>query len=529
MSKSFLESQFLPTLQAGAPLIQVVSYETMRVHALVNGAAKAINYKWYSWNRVEGLKQWNVTTSRFEDAEAAYASPSAILEHYMSDDFDAKSILILEDFHPDLTEGQPSSIRRLRNIAMNPPQERHLVLCQPMQLLPVELQKEMQVLELPLPGVDELGSIHGMICKKFKVAPDDPHEKLLEAALGLTIMEAQIAFGKAAVSDMALGDAQVDFVVAEKEQIIRTSGYLEYFHPNYSLKDVGGLDVLKGWLKKRGRGFDKEAKEFGLDTPRGVLLLGIPGTGKSLTAKAIAATWRYPLLKLDMGKVYGGIVGQSESNMRNALQVAEAMAPCVLWLDEIEKGMSGMESSGATDGGTSSRVMGTFLTWLQEKTKAVFVVATANRIGQLPPELLRKGRMDEIFFVDLPSDAARREILGIHLAKKKRRVADFDLDALVLHSKGFSGAELEEAVKEALFQAFDEGHQLNTDDIVKAIGRTTPLSRTRGEEIKQMREWAKSRAVLASSDTPTELPSEEAAGKIPKLKSESFSNPFITD
>lgn len=529
MSKNFLKNHLLPTLQAGAPLIQIVSYETMRVHALVNEVAKTMEYKWYSWNRVEGLKLWNSTKARFEKPDEAFTSPSKILEHYVSDDFEANSILILEDFHPDLTEQQPSSIRRLRNIALSPPHQRLLVLCQPTQLLPIELQKEMQVLELALPGVDELGSIHGMICKKFKVAADDPHEKLLEAALGLTIMEAQIAFGKAAVSDQALGDAQVDFVVAEKEQIIRKSGYLEYFHPNYSLKDVGGLDVLKGWLKKRGRGFDKEAREFGLDTPRGVLLLGIPGTGKSLTAKAIAATWRFPLLKLDMGKVYGGIVGQSESNMRNALQMAEAMAPCVLWLDEIEKGMSGMESSGSTDGGTSSRVMGTFLTWLQEKTRAVFVVATANRIGQLPPELLRKGRMDEIFFVDLPSDNARREILGIHLAKKKRKVSDFNLDPLVEKSRGFSGAELEEAVKEALFQAFDEGHQLTTDDIEKAIDRTTPLSRTRGEEIKQMREWAKSRAVLASSDTPTELPTDDETTKIPKLKSESFSNPFITD
>jgi ATPase family associated with various cellular activities (AAA)/AAA+ lid domain len=528
MSTDFEKFQLLPAVQAGVPLIQIVSFETLRVHALVNEIAKSLRFKWFSWNRVEGLKAWNASRNQFDEADEQFASPSSMLEHYASDEFADNSILILEDFHPDLGESQPLMIRRLRNIALDPPPRRCLILCQPMQLVPEELQKEMQVLELPLPSVDELGSIHKRVCTKFDIAADEPRNRLLEAALGLTIMEAQVAFGKAAVSDKVLGDAQVDFVVKEKEQIIRKSGYLEYFHPSYSLQDVGGLDVLKGWLKKRGRGFDTEAREFGLDTPRGALLLGIPGTGKSLTAKAIAATWRYPLLKLDMGKVYGGIVGQSESNMRNALQVAEAMAPCVLWLDEIEKGMSGMESSGSTDGGTSSRVMGTFLTWLQEKTRPVFVVATANRIGQLPPELLRKGRMDEIFFVDLPSDKARREILAIHLAKKKRKVADFDLDALVAKSKGFSGAELEEAVKEALFQAFDEGHQLTTDDIVNAIGRTTPLSRTRGEEIKQMREWAKSRAVLASSDTPTELPSDEG-GKIPKLKSESSSNPFITD
>lgn len=527
MSQNFLNDSLLPTLKAGAPLIQIVSYEALRVHGLVNEAAMEMQLNWYSWNRIEGLKKWDSKKNQFDEPEEEFIQPSLILEHYASGDFPEKSILIVEDFHPDLSGSDPLAIRRLRNIAFQPPENRHLILFQPTQVLPMELQKEMQILELPLPDVADLGSIHRMVSTRFKVKENEPHEKLLEAALGLTIMEAQAAFAKAAVSDGALGDEQVEFVIAEKAQIIKKSGYLEYFDPNYSLKDVGGVDVLKDWLVKRGRGFDKEAREFGLDTPRGVLLLGIPGTGKSLTAKAIATAWRFPLLKLDMGKIYGGIVGQSESNIRNSLQVAEAMAPCVLWLDEIEKGMAGSDSSGSTDGGTTSRVLGTFLTWMQEKSRPVFVVATANRIGQLPPELLRKGRMDEIFFVDLPSEKARAEILGIHLKKKKRDPDSFDLEGLAEESIGFSGAELEEVVKEALYQAFHDGHELLSEDISQAIARTTPLSKTRADEIIPMRKWAESRAVLASSDKPTPLPSEEEGSKIPKLKSEKFQNPFI--
>lgn len=528
MSKDFLSKTLIPALKAGAPLVQIISYEALRIHALINAAATELGMDWYSWNRIEGLKKWNKTSSKFDSAEEEYRLPSAILEHYASGELPEDAILILEDLHPDLTESQPETIRRLRNIAFDPPPNRRLILFQPETVLPTELQKEMQILELPLPGSGDLKSIYQRVVERFDLDNDEPHDKLLEAALGLSIMETQIAFAKAAVTDRALGDDQVGFVNDEKKQIIKKSGYLEYFEPDSSLDDVGGLDALKKWLEKRGRGFDKAAREFGLETPRGVLLLGIPGTGKSLTAKAISAKWRFPLLKLDMGKIFGGIVGQSESNIRNALQVAEAMAPCVLWLDEIEKGMAGIESSGASDGGTTSRVLGTFLTWMQEKTRPVFVVATANRIGQLPPELLRKGRMDEIFFVDLPSDKERQEILEIHLKRKRRSPENFDLEALAGQSIGFSGAELEEVVKEALYQAFHDGYDLQTKHVTEAIERTTPLSRTRAEEITQLRAWAKTRAVLASSDTPSELPEPEKGQKeAPKLKSE-FSNPFIS-
>jgi SpoVK/Ycf46/Vps4 family AAA+-type ATPase len=255
--------------------------------------------------------------------------------------------------------------------------------------------------------------------------------------------------------------------------------------------------------------------------------LGIQGCGKSLTAKAIAATWQFPLLRFDMGKVFGGIVGQSEGNIRTALQVAQALAPCVLWIDEIEKGMAGMGSSGQTDGGTTARVVGTLLTWMQEKREPVFVVATANRIDMLPPELLRKGRFDEIFFVDLPTREIRKEILGIHLRKKDRNPDDFDLDALATASVGFSGAELEEAVREGLYEAFAHARGLTTEDIASALVKTFPLSQTMREEIDDLRKWAQVRARLASSVVPEGLPDDKKSVSVPRLRQEATRNPFI--
>ena len=293
------------------------------------------------------------------------------------------------------------------------------------------------------------------------------------------------------------------------------------------MTDVGGLSNLKDWLIKRGRGFDKGAKDFGLTYPRGILLLGIPGTGKSLTAKAIGNEWHFPLLRLDMGKIFGGIVGESERNIREALNIAEAIAPSIVWIDEIEKGMSGISSSGSTDGGTTARVLGTFLTWMQEKTKPVFVVATANDISQLPPELLRKGRVDEIFFVDLPTEKEREEIIKIHLKKKNRKTEKFKTKELAKKSKGFSGAELEEVVKEALFQAYDEEKEVTDEHISDDIAKTFPLSRTMHETIEKMRKWAKSRAVSASTDEPEKLDKEQDK-ELPKLKQETYNNPFIS-
>ncbi|GHU26651.1 ATPase [Spirochaetia bacterium] len=518
--------ELINLIKANTKIIQIISYETLLIHANLANAASELGRELYLWDRVAGIKKWDTENRSWvmidEDARQPERPFSFFDEH-------KDIILLLEDFHPDMTENQPQNIKRLRNAAMGGnEQNRTLVLSQPFRFLPRELEKEVHIIELPPPSYEDLEVIFKNVCESFKIPiPDDPEQDLIEAALGLTIMEAEKAFSLAYIKSGQLTSAEVPLVIREKENVIKKSGYLEYFHPKEELKDVGGLDTLKDWLAKRGRAFEKGAADFGLTYPRGILLLGIPGTGKSLTAKAIGNLWHFPLLRLDMGKIFGGIVGESESNIRGALNIAEAIAPSILWIDEIEKAMSGISSSGRSDGGTTSRVLGTFLTWMQEKTKPVFVVATANDISQLPPELLRKGRVDEIFFVDLPVEDERKEIIKIHLQKKNRKPDDdFDLAKLAQKSKGFSGAELEEAVKEALFRAFDEGRTLRDDDILNAISKTFPLARTMHETISEMRKWAQSRAVAASSKTPEPL-DEWQNDNIPKLRQETYSNPFL--
>lgn len=286
-----------------------------------------------------------------------------------------------------------------------------------------------------------------------------------------------------------------------KNRLFVNQGILDYFPKNENLKDVGGMDVLKDWLFKRQKAYEKKARDFGLQKPKGLLLLGVPGCGKSLTAKTIASFWNMPLLRLDIGKVFQGLVGSSEDNIRKAITTAEAVAPCVLWIDEIEKGLSGVQSSGVTDGGVTSRIFSTILTWMQEKTSPVFVVATANNINLLPPELLRKGRFDEIFFVDLPNEEERKKIFEIHLAKKNQNSHSFPMEMLSKKTEGFNGAEIEECIKEAMFAAYVENPEipiLKASHLVDAISKTVPLSTTMKEQIYALRQWASTRAKNAS-------------------------------
>ncbi|MDR1903708.1 MAG: AAA family ATPase [Treponema sp.] len=519
--------ELLNLIKANVKVIQIISYETLRIHAMLVNAAEKLERSLYIWNRIEGVRKWVTSPSlrAFVDEDTEAQDPNSALDFFK--DKEKKIIFLLEDFHPDLTEDKPRNIKTIRNITLSNNRDKTLIFSQPFVHLPRELEKEVHIMELPYPHSADIEAIYGKVCKDYTIPNSGkPDHELIEAALGLTIMEAEKAFALAYIENNSLTGAEVPLVIREKENVIKKSGYLEYYHPKEEMKDVGGLDNLKDWLIKRGRGFDKGAADFGLTYPRGILLLGIPGTGKSLTAKAIGNLWHFPLLRLDMGKIFGGIVGESEKNIREALNIAEAIAPSILWIDEIEKGMSGIASSGSTDGGTTSRVLGTFLTWMQEKTKPVFVVATANDISQLPPELLRKGRVDEVFFVDLPSEKEREEIIGIHLRKKNRNAEDFDVGGLALKSKGFSGAELEEVVKEALFQAYDKEREVRNEDILEAIGKTFPLSRTMHETIDKMRLWAKSRAVAASSEEP-EVLDKGKDGEVPKLKQETYQNPFI--
>ncbi|MEN9247981.1 MAG: AAA family ATPase, partial [Gloeomargarita sp. GMQP_bins_69] len=326
-------------------------------------------------------------------------------------------------------------------------------------------------------------------------------EKLIAAAQGLTRDEAEKVFRKAqVVGGGRLTEAEVGIVAAEKKQLIRRNGILEYLEAETTLDQVGGLEELKRWLRQRSQAFTERARQYGLPQPKGMLILGVPGCGKSLIAKTTARLWELPLLRLDMGRVYdGSMVGRSEANLRSALKTAESIAPVILFIDELDKAFAGSAGSADSDGGTSSRIFGTFLTWMQDKTSPVFVMATANRVDRLPGEFLRKGRFDEIFFVDLPNLEERREIFRIHLSQRRRDIDRFDLDQLAQVTEGFSGAEIEQAVVAAMYEAFAQDREFTQLDIIAAVKATLPLSRTMMEQVTALRDWAKQRARPAAA------------------------------
>ena len=352
------------------------------------------------------------------------------------------------------------------------------------------------MVDFDLPSRAELSSLIANFAEAYGLSHDsDAQERYTEAALGLTYDETKLVISKSLIRHR---DFDINTILSEKKAIIRKSGLLEYYESREEFGGVGGLPVLKEWLARRQGAFTQRARDFGLPMPKGILLIGIPGCGKSLTAKAVGALWQMPLLRLDVGKVFSGLVGSSEENIRKVISTAEAVAPAVLWLDELEKGFSGVQSSGSSDSGTTARVFGSFITWLQEKSSSVFVIATANDVSALPPELLRKGRFDEIFFVDMPTEAERVDIFKIHLTKKKRALEDFDLELLARESKGFSGAEVEQVVIAALYDAFFEDDPLTTERLLTSIKQIIPLSLTMKEKIDDLRDWAQTRARSAS-------------------------------
>lgn len=516
--------QLCTLARAGANVVHLASFEWRRVVGMMHGLARETCLPLRAWSQSRGLLSLSPEQAeRVEDAAAR--DPVALLQRIHDDP--EPGLWLLEDMHPFLREEHHAVVRWVRELARMPASPRRIVvLATTSPGLPLDLRKEVPTLELALPSEEDLRRVLEEASEQCGVSLHAVPDGLLDAARGLTVMEAALAFRRAAVLSRRLDASVAPLVAMEKERIIRQSEVLEFHPPGAAMSDVGGLDRLKQWLDRRGRAFGNGAREFGLDPPRGVLLLGVQGCGKSLLAKAVAAQWQLPLLRLDLGRVFGGIVGQSEGNIRAALQVAQALAPCVLWVDEIEKGLAGVGSSDRTDGGTTARVVGTLLTWLQEKRAPVFVVATANRVDLLPPELLRKGRFDDLFFVDLPTQAVRREILRIHLAKKGRAPDGFDLDALAARSQGFSGAELEEAVREGLYEAFAEGRELRTEHLAAAIDQTYPLSRTMREEIEDLRRWARVRARAASAEAPEPLAPSSGEGA-PRLRQESSRNPFV--
>jgi len=512
-------------VKANIPVIQVITYEWQRLYGFCVGIAEDNELELYAWSVISGLKKWDVENKLFIE-ENDEKDPLDIFKWFQEQDTNS-CILILEDFHPFITNENFGIIRYVRELCrVDASLRKTLIIQTPFHLNVKEFEKEIPLLEIELPKGGTIEAILDSTTKDlhYDMKPSSEEKReIVMASKGLSIMEAEWTYRKIIAEKNRLTKFEIPLIVKEKEQIIKKSGILEYFHPEGDFKEVGGMENLKEWLDKRGKAFTKDAKDFGLVSPKGVMLLGIPGCGKSLVSKTIANEWELPLLKLDLGSVFGSLVGESEARMREALALSEGIAPSILWIDEIEKGLSGISDGG--DGGTSAKVFGTLLTWMQEKKNEVFVIATANKIEDLPPELLRKGRFDEIFFVDLPSSVEREEIFKIHIEKKERYINDFNLKKLAEKSKGFSGAEIEEAVNEALFIAYDDdAREVNTDDIVRALNDTFPLSRTMNATIKDLRDWAKVRARFASSGDSEELP--ESKEKIPTLAQEKY-NPFI--
>lgn len=478
-------------LRAGYPGIAIITAEETRAESEIAAVCIANNRRLHAWSSSEGL------VDLVEGRVSPCPDPLDALQLLdgMFSRHEPQSVVLMRDIQLHLDQIDPMLVRRIKDILRIAKTNGHTLILLGCSLkLPAELEHEITHIDFGLPDGFQLGCVlDGIINATDGLTAPKPEirEAALQSALGLTTTEAENAFALSLVEAAGIFPA---IIAREKARTLKRNGLIEIVESAISLSDVGGLHGLKEWLSRRAGAFGASAKTYGLPVPKGLLIVGIPGTGKSLTAKATASAFGLPLLRLDMGRVFGGIVGQSEANLRSVIQTAEAIAPCVLWIDEIEKGFSGSKSSGSTDGGTSSRVFGSFLSWMQEKTKAVFVVATANDVSQLPPEFLRKGRFDEMFFVDLPDEQERKQIWDIVITRHGRNVDDFDATALARAAKEFTGAEIDAVFVDALYEGFMETREPTDFDMATAITRTVPLARLMDGQIAALRQWAKGRA-----------------------------------
>lgn len=486
-------------LRARNPLIWMVTREEARAERVLIEAATSAGYDLRTWDCATGIAALDgkVLNPRATDPTVALAEVR---------DADARCVYVLRDLHQWLRD--PTVGRALRSLCRTLPSEpraaaRAVVIVTPSTEVPPELQGHAIVVDLPLPDRPEVAALLDAAIAalpddlKANAATNGSRDAAIDGALGLTAEEASSTFARSLITQRRIDPGTVS---AEKARVIARERVLEVCKPLASgLDGVGGLETLKAWLMQRRQAFTQQARAYGLPAPKGVLLVGVPGCGKSLSAKAIAAAWSMPLLRLDMGALQSKWVGESQANIRKALKVAETVAPCVLWLDELEKAMAGA-TQGAADGGVSADALGAFLQWMQDREGSVFVVATANDVSKLPPELLRKGRWDETFFVDLPSAAERASIVRAALREHSRDVASIDVDAIAALTQDFSGAELAALVPEAMFAAFaDLARPITTDDIAAAARATVPLARSASERIKGLRQWAVGRARNASN------------------------------
>ncbi len=485
-------------IRAKYPILYLVSWEERRVEDAVAKVCKTLNRNMHTWSVTLGMRPPVNRTSGPANPGTLPGELEALAQVHESPEL---TVFLMKDFHPFLKDYRV--VRLLRDLATRlRGKAQTIVLTGPILTLPPELEKDITVVDFPLPNREE---IEEMLDRVVSAVKDNPNiesklpkaerERLIKSAQGLTLDEIESTLARSLVEKRGF---DLEIILEEKKQIVRKSGLLEFYDSPHKMSDIGGLELLKEWLDKRTKAFTDKAKEFGIPAPKGILILGIQGCGKSLVAKTVAAHWGLPLLKLDVGRIFGSLVGQSEENIRKAIKVAESVAPCVLWADELEKGFAGMSGSGVSDSGTTARVFATFLTWMQEKTKPVFLIATANDVTVLPPEMLRKGRFDEIFFVDLPDAAEREQIFKIHLKKRNRNPAKFKLPELARQTKGFSGAEIEQVVVGALHLAFDAGGDLAQEHLLEEAKAVVPLSVMMREEIDELRTWAELRTRPAS-------------------------------
>ncbi|WP_079912063.1 AAA family ATPase [Paenibacillus sp. 32352] len=496
-------------IAAGFPLIWVTGYEENIILEDIFKISKDIQM---------GAKIWSCTKGWFDP------QTGQSLEMHPSDQiscFDVyrqeqdNMIHVFTNFHFFLDNYMV--LQKIRDMV---PFAKHgskpCIFLSPYVQLPAEIEKEVALVEYRLPDVQELGKVLDIVMSSVdsRIEITD-RTRLLEAALGMTCAEAENAFAVTLVRHGSFHGQAITEIQREKTKIIRRSGLLEYIEPSLTLDDIGGNQEIKDWLLEREQAFTPMARDYGIKEPAGLLYVGVPGCGKSLAAKAASAAWQLPLLRFPLDRVFGSLVGQSEKQMRAAIELAETLSPCILWIDELDKAFSGLGNG--NDGGVTNRIFGQLLTWMQEKSKPVFLFATANDVTSLPPELLR--RFDEIFWADLPQKEERQEIWHIHIARKRRNPQLFDLNALAEASEGYSGAEIEKVLEAAMFYAFSQKRDFTTDDMLRAIQSKIPLSITMKEKIEAIRAWGKLRAKSASRCTgEIDLSEIEERSALPKRR-----------
>ena len=468
-------------IKSRTSLIWIRTKEEERLEKIINISCERLNIKRYvCWDCVNGIKGLFNEEGKFAN------NPLGVLNWLKEQNPEIATILLVKDFNKFYDD--PSISRTIKELSFSLKETNHnLIISSHLFPSSEELDELMTIINLPLPDQKELKNLIKKIAINTNSNLDEQVlNELSIASSGLTEIKVKQVTAKALTQRGKISKDDIKDILEEKKQVIARSEILEFFEAKSSQDDIGGLNVLKVWLNQRYRAFSKEAREYGLPVPKGVLLVGAQGTGKSLTAKSISKSWSMPLLRLDVGRLFSSLVGSSEARTRETISRAEAMSPCILWIDEIDKGFGGDARS---DGGTSQRVLASLLTWMAEKESSVFVIATANAIDKLPAELLRKGRFDEIFFLDLPNSEERLSILDLHL-KKRRPNYSFPLSTIIDRTDGFSGAELEQAVIEGMHISFSENRELLEKDLIKAVSELVPLSRTAKEQIDLLKDWS---------------------------------------